>query len=517
MTDMAENRTDLGNARRLVRLHGDHLRYVHTWATWLVFDGRRWRKDATAEIDRLAKATALSIYREAADAGDEPERQALAKWAVATESERRLRALVSVATSEPEVVAEARAFDADPWLFNVANGTLDLRTGCLRPHAAENLITRQTPVEYDPAAAAPRFAAFLARVVPQPEMREFLQRAIGYSLTGLTTEQCLFFCYGHGANGKSVLLEVLRALFGEYAMQADFSTFLLRRSEGPRNDLVRLDGARLVTASEIADGQRLDESLMKSLTGGDVIAARQLYREAVEFHLQAKFVLAANHKPIVRGRDHAIWRRFRLVPFTVTIPEEERDPQLADRLREELPGILAWAVEGCLAWQRDGLAAPAEVLTATEDYRAEMDVLGAFIAERCQVANGVSVQAAVLYAAYRAWATQGHEELLSSTRFGREMATRFPKAIVPGGRIAYFGIMVQPDSCEGLGGFEGSSVKSPHEEVTEGSYRNAPSTLTNPHNATRGAEITPIAGVGRRDFDQGDAWEGDDTLGRGAA
>jgi putative DNA primase/helicase len=300
-------------------------------------------------------------------------------------------------------------------------------------------------------------------------------------------------------------------------MQADFSTFLLRRSEGPRNDLVRLNGARLVTASEIADGQRLDESLMKSLTGGDVIAARQLYHEAIEFHLQAKFLLAANHKPIVRGRDHAIWRRFRLLPFTVTIPEEERDPQLAERLREELPGILAWAVDGCLAWQQGSLQAPAEVLAATEDYRAEMDVLGAFIADRCVVANGVSVQATPLYAAYRAWATQGHEELLSSTRFGREMATRFPKEKDSRGRIVYLGLMVDSERSEGLGGLESVSANSPREEVTGESYGNAPSTLHNPPNAARGAGITPISAIGQRAFEPGDAWEGDDTLGRGAA
>jgi putative DNA primase/helicase len=287
--------------------------------------------------------------------------------------------MLARAQAERGVAITHNALEVDPWRLTVMNGTLDLRTGEMGEHRREDLYTRFVPVEYDPVAECREWLVFLNRVLNgNEELIAFLQRAMGYSLTGSTGEQCLFFLHGSGANGKSTFLEILRALLGDYAVQADFATFLENRNDGPRNDIARLFGARVVTSSEVGEGKKVNESLVKSLTGTDRVAARFLYAEAFEFLPTFKLWLAANHKPVIRGTDTAIWRRIRLVPFTVEIPEGERDPELPNRLRAELPGILAWAVQGCLLWLESGLGVPDQVRAATDAYRRESDILGAF-------------------------------------------------------------------------------------------------------------------------------------------
>ena len=281
------------------------------------------------------------------------------------------------------------------------------------------------PIDFDPDAECPIFLAFLERVMAgNCALIAFLQRAVGYSLTGLTGEQVLFLLYGLGANGKSTLLEILRALLGDYAQQTEFSTFLVRKQDGVRNDLARLRGARFVSAVEMEGERRLSEALVKQLTGGDTISARFLFSEFFEFLPAFKLWLAANHKPEIRGTDHAMWRRVRLIPFTVTIPDDAQDKSLPAKLRAELPGILAWAVRGCLQWQANGLDAPDEVTRATEDYRAEMDVLGDFLAERCIDESGTHVLAADLYGAYRLWSEQNGAEAISGVAFARRLTER---------------------------------------------------------------------------------------------
>lgn len=421
--------TDYGNAERLVAAHGSDLHYVHPWRRWYVWDGRRWAPDATAEVHRRAKAVARAIYHEAAEAEDREERDHLGKWAARSEESSRINAMITMAASEPGVPLLPDAFDTDPYLLTVLNGTIDLRTATIRAHGRDDLITKLVPAEYDPAAECPRWLAFLERILGgDEEMVGFLQRAVGYSLTGATSEQCLFFLYGEGANGKSTFLEMLRLLGGEYAMQADFTTFLDGpRADGPRNDIARMFGARLVTSSEVGEGKRLNESLVKSLTGGDTVAARFLYAEAFEFRPAFKLWLAANHRPVIRGTDDAIWRRIRLIPFTVQIPEGERDPFLVRQLTAELSGILAWAVEGCQRWLENGLRPPAGVIQATTEYRQESDALGAFLEENCVIGVGEFVKASELYQAYVKWAeAQGHGRM-SSTAFGRRLTDRgFP-------------------------------------------------------------------------------------------
>jgi putative DNA primase/helicase len=358
--------------------------------------------------------------------------------------------MIRLATSEPGIPVLLEQLDADPWLFNVVNGTIDLRTGILRPARREDLITKLAPVIYDPDARCPTWERFLQQIMAgNTALITFLQRAIGYGLTGVTSEQVLLLLYGTGANGKSTFLEVLRALFGDYARQAEFATFLARTSDAVRNDLARLAGARFVTAVEAASGRRLDEALIKQLTGGDPITARFLYQEFFEFTPQFKLFLATNHKPVIRGTEHAIWRRIRLIPFEVTIPQAQQDRTLPDKLRAELPGILAWAVQGCLAWQRDGLPMPTEVHQATETYREEMDTFGLFLADYCIVDPTDPTRRATtgeLFDAYLTWCRQNGEHFqLTKTHFGMRLGERGLTPIRLGKERGWAGIALAPE------------------------------------------------------------------------
>lgn len=417
-------RTDLGNAERFIARHGENVRYVPAWKQWLIWDGRRWQPDDTLEVMRLAKSTVRAMWAEAKElAGDE--RKDLVRWTMQSEGDARLRAMVARGAAESGIALRPAALDADPMRLTVLNGVLDLRTATLAPHDRTQLTTKLVPVLFDPEARCDRWEAFLARVMGgNHRLISFLQRAVGYSLTASTAEQCLFFLYGFGANGKTTFLEILRTIAGEYATQADFTTFLERKGDGPRNDVARLFGARTVTSSEVAEGRRLNESLVKSLTGSDTVAARFLYSETFEFRPAFKLWIAANHRPVIRGVDTGIWRRIRLVPFTVQIPEAEQDKELGAKLREELPGILAWAVAGCVLWQRDGLGAPAEVQQATDAYRRDSDTLGAFLEDCCELDTTAAVRASELYAVYTEWAAEGGEYQLSQTMFGRQLEER---------------------------------------------------------------------------------------------
>lgn len=396
--------TDLGNAQRLVAGHGADLRYCHPWRRWLVWDGQRWRIDDTAEVTRRAKDTVRGIYSEAAGAADEKERKALAKHAMASEAHIRIKAMIALAESEPGVPVLPDALDADPWLLTVANGTLDLRSGELLAHDPELFSTKLVEVEYDPAADCPLWLRFLQEILSGDDGTiRFLQRAIGYSLTGDTSERCLFVLYGCGANGKTTFLEVIRALLGDYALRTPTETLMLKRPGSIPNDVARLRGARFVSASESEEGRRLAESLIKDLTGRDTISARFMRAEWFDFVPECKIWLATNHKPEIRGTDKAIWDRIRLIPFEVTIPEDKQDKQLADKLKEELPGILAWAVEGCLAWQREGLGVTEKVRAATRAYRDEMDILAGFIEDCCIEGADKEALAGDLHQAYKDW------------------------------------------------------------------------------------------------------------------
>lgn len=424
--------TDTGNAERLVALHGVDLRHCRLWGKWLAWDGQRWRMDDTGEAERRAKDTARSIIADALDRnlqGDDF--KAALKWATASDSAQRRMAMVKLAESEPDVAVLPDRFDGDPWLLSVANGTLDLRTATLRAHAREDLITRVSPVAYDADATCPTFLRFLGQITadplthaPRPELEAFLQRAAGYSLTGIANERVLLILYGHGANGKSTFLEIVRELMGDFATRVPTETLMAKRSGGIPNDIARLKGARFVFAAETDEGRRLSEALIKDLTGTDTISARFMRGEFFDFKPEFKLWLATNHKPNIRGTDPAIWDRIRLIPFDVRIAPEQQDKQLLVKLRAELPGILAWAVAGCLAWQRDGLGYPAVIRDATAGYRAEMNVLETWLDDCCAIEPHARCTAKDLYASYKAWCDEEGERFMRQRDFGVKLTER---------------------------------------------------------------------------------------------
>jgi putative DNA primase/helicase len=431
------NCTDLGNAQRLMARHGHDLRYSHMSNTWYVWDGIRWAPDQTGEVERRAKDTVRLIYGEACRELDIERREEIAKWAHSSESESRLRAMVSLAQSEPGAPVLPQELDADPWLFNCLNGTVDLRTGTLRPHRREDLITKVAPVIFDPDARLDLWDRFLEYATSEDaEMQTFLARAAGYSLVGAPSEEKMFFVHGPGAAGKSTFMEAVKATFGEYAATADFETFLKRShvTGSPRNDIARLAGSRLVVSIEVEEGKRLAEGLVKTITGGDTVTARFMYREAFEFAPQFTLWLVANHAPVVKDDDDAMWRRILRVPFERVVPEQDRDPELKRMLKDPAvagPAILAWAVRGCLDWLAHGLAVPASVATATESYRQDMDPLGEFLEEYCVLSPVARVPSRDLRAAYEEWARDNGRRPLGGREFTQRLKERGLQPSVP--------------------------------------------------------------------------------------
>jgi len=415
-----ENLTDLGNARVLVRLFSSRLRHV-AGQGWFAWDGKRWRHDDTGAAMRAVKQAIKARWKEREAAkceGDRDRADKLAKWLLQSESAQRNEAALKVASTERELVARIQDFDTDTMLLNVRNGTINLRLGELRPHRQEDRITKLAPVAFDPAAECPTWLAFLERVQPNPAVRAFLQRLAGYCATAETREQKVPIHFGLGANGKSVFDSTLLHVFGDYADTAAFDTFTERKGAGPRDDLADLRALRYVTASESNAGARLNEALVKQVTGGDPIRARKLYQDAFTFWPAFKVSLKSNHRPRIRGTDEGVWRRILLVPWSVRIPEAEQDKTLPERLKAEAAGILRWIVEGCLEWQRIGLAPPPEVLAATKDYRQREDTIQRFIDDRCLVLPGATVPAADLHGAYLRWAQGEGEPELSAKRIG---------------------------------------------------------------------------------------------------
>jgi P4 family phage/plasmid primase-like protien len=451
------HKTDYGNAERLARNHLGNVLYAHLpWEKWLIWDERRWKVDDTCAIVRLAKQTVRSIYGEAMGAENESPRKDLAQWAIESESRKRIDAMIGLARSEKSIGVLPKKLDQNPYLLNVRNGTIDLKTGELRPHDRMDLITKLAPVNFDQAAECPKWLAFLDRIMGgDQELVGFLQRAAGYALTGDVGEHCLFFLYGAGRNGKGTFLETILAILGDFATTVDAGLITLKRNEDHPTGLTDLDGRRFVATVEVDQGQRLAEALVKKLTGGDKIKARRMRQDYYEFSPTHKLWLAANHEPEIRGLDEGIWSRIKLIPFNVFIPTSERIKNLKDILiREEGPGILAWMVRGCLEWQRDGLKEPLSVEAATKGYRDSMDVVGTFIAERCnshlehpQLKTEAKTDKDELYRAYIDWATSNHcESVLTARKFGSEMESRGYKLVKSNSKYLRAGIKLKSAS-----------------------------------------------------------------------
>ena len=418
--------TDVGNGKRFAERHGQDALYCYPWKSWLFWDGRRYCSDQNGEAMRRAKTMAAVIYKEAAQVaiGDPDRAKLIAKHAILTQHRSRMEAMLAMAQSEVPVMPDE--LDADTMLLNLANGTLDLRTLTLREHRREDRITKLSAVSLDPVATCPTWLAFLDRIYAgEQELIAFIQRAVGYSLTASTSEQVLFLLYGTGANGKSTFLETLLALLDDYARPTEFRALLAREnSDAVRNDLAALVGARMVTAVEVGRGKRLDEAMVKQVTGGDTITARKLHQEFFDFKPVFKLWLAANTQPEIHGVDDGIWRRVLLVPHEVSIPPEERDRDLAAKLLNELPGILNWAIEGLREWQRVGLTPPDKVAAATADYRAQMDHLRDFINARCKLDKDFHVTTGSLYCAYEVWAFENGEQAVKKRTFGTMLKER---------------------------------------------------------------------------------------------
>jgi putative DNA primase/helicase len=404
-------RGELDAARYFIAQYSEHVRYCERLGGWLVWDGTAWIPDVDGQIFRLAHESADRIADAASEIGDLEERRKALSFAIALRKRRAIESVVTIASTLDEAaIGDPDRFDADNRLLNVENGILDLRTGSLAPHLPSRLMTRQARVPYEPEARCERWQQFLHEVfADDTDLIEFIQRAVGYSLTADTTEQCLFVAYGPGANGKSTFLDVVSRICGSYCVTSSSDTFMQRKAEAATNDLARLRGARVVLSVETGEDRRLDESFVKWTTGGDRVVARFLFKEYFEYRPAFKLWLACNHRPLIRGADAGIWRRIRLIPFTKTFAGDRCDRHLSEKLESELPGILAWAVAGCRQWQESGLGIAAAVRAATKSYKGDMDLFGQFLSDRCVRDDLREVAAGEIYAAYKDWAVAAGE------------------------------------------------------------------------------------------------------------
>jgi putative DNA primase/helicase len=425
------NLTEWGNARRLIAAHGSRLRYSRPLGLWLEWDGCRWRPDQTGAIWRWAKETVRNLGREAADTADDKLRTATLRWALKSEEKKVIGAMIELAWSEPDVAIMPDQLDRDPWVLNTPSGTVDLKTGQLRPHRQEDLITKSTSVPFDPRADYALWAKTLSEILADDEeMVAYVRRALGYSLTGVIGEHALFLCHGTGRNGKNTVLDTVAAILGDYATVANPRTFLAAGQNDHLAMIADLMGRRFVPTDEVEEGSQLAESMVKRLTGNKVLKARFMRQNPFEFPVLFKVWMLANCKPEIQGQDEGIWSRIRLIPFEVYFPPERRIKGLSDRLvAEEGPGILRWMVEGCLEWQRIGLAEPRKVLEATTEYRSEQNVLMDFLG-RCThsyldnptLRDQAREKFGNLYGKYVSWCKEnGEKTILTSRKFGLKL------------------------------------------------------------------------------------------------
>ena len=426
--------TDAGNAELMARKYKGEVLYCPDIKSYLVYDGTRYIKDTENKVEWLMKDALKSWMVAANEDKDEDRRKRTIQHILKSENQNRVKAAVDSLKSEPGMAVGLDNFDRDVWKLNVNNGTINLKTGKLLPHNSADLLMKKSPVKYEPAAKCPNWIGFIDSITNgNAELQGFLQEALGYSLTGDTSEQVLFILHGSGANGKSTFVEIAREVLGDYGMQIPVETLLVRKHEGASNDVAALKGARFATASEAEKGQSLAESKIKQLVAGnDKVAARFLYGEFFEYLPQFKIFLATNWMPKISGTDHGIWRRIRLIPFEVAFldpkvfpeaPENRRqDRGLGAKLRSELPGILNWMVEGCLRWQKDGLSRPLAVTAATESYREENDPVGQFIAESCDQSGSVSFS--TIYEEYFEWATATRDRPINRKEFSQRLVAK---------------------------------------------------------------------------------------------
>lgn len=440
---------DMGNAERFVDLFGENVRYCYTEKKWYFYNSMRWSVDNLGVILRMAdkcveamKAEA-KLYLQADEESGGDMAKAFEKHMKSSRSNKSKKAMLN--EIEHHLPILPIQMDRYKMALNTPSGIINLKNGDVKAHNPEYYFTKITSVDCADAADCPRWLAFLDDIFAgDKDLIRYIQKAVGYSLTGSTAEQCAFFLYGTGRNGKSTFIDVIRDVFGDYAANIQPETIMVKSSQSNaiNSDIARLKGARLVTSVEPNEGVRLNEGLLKQLTGDDTVTARKLYSEEFEFKPEFKLWMATNHKPIIRGTDTGIWRRIHMIPFNVQIPEDKVDKNLTHKLKAEMTAIFKWCIDGCLMWQREGLQMPAAVLKSVREYRREMDVISAFIEDKCTLEG--TVQASMLYAAYASWADSNNEYCMSNTKFSTELAKRFEK--IKGRNYNYFtGISIRSE------------------------------------------------------------------------
>ena|GEM_PF-720126 len=420
--------TEMGLAERFVAAHWEEVLFCHQMKTWLIWDKRVWVPDRTDAIRIRAKATARRLYAEVSQIEDDQVKRALLQFAKKAESARTLTAMLELARSEVPISVEE--LDMDSNLFNVRNGTIELDEVRFREHRPEDYLTKMADVDFDEKAECPLWLAHLDRIFAgDREAIDGFQQMCGYTLLADNPAEVFFILYGTGANGKSKTLEILSTIWGAYSKSADSSKTLLKRrhADGPKTELADLVGARLVTTSESAEGARLDEEAVKAITGRDRIKVRRLYEREFEYVPGYKIWYATNHRPVV-STDPSIWRRIWLVPFTVTIPPEERDEAIAERLLAERSGILNWCLAGLKAYHDAGsrLVRPSTFAVATEEYRLNADAVSRFLDEECIITGNQNDREvrSDLYAAYKSFVKDNGGSIVSAEKFSAVLKDR---------------------------------------------------------------------------------------------
>ena len=417
--------TDLGNAKRLVRAYQHEILFCPNHGTWYLYDGVRWLRDLDGGIHRRAKTAVSTIFAEAEVEADDVKRREVRKHAIRSESSRALNAMVSVASTESGIAVLSERLDADPWVLNVSNGTLDLRTGKLSDHDRTDYITKTSPIEWSADSTCPLWDKFILEAMEDDEeVVEFLHRFFGYCLTGLVSEQVLLFMEGTGCNGKTTALLLLMHVLGDYAIQGAPGLLMAKHNESHPTEVADLEGSRFVANAEVEKGKPFAESLIKQLTGSDPVRARRMRQDFYQFMPTHKLCIAANHRPIIKGNDEGIWRRVIRIPWNRKIPDSEKDPFFVDKLKKEAPGILCRLMEGCLQWQKIGLKPPEKVTLATAEYREEMDVLADYMEERCVIGKGQRVIKKQLYLDYVEWCEDMRQRPQNYSLFNRQLSER---------------------------------------------------------------------------------------------
>jgi len=419
------NLTDMGNAERFASQYLGQIKYCHERKSWLIWNSKVWKWDTGTKIATLAKKTIRKIYHEAGGEPDEGLRKQIADHAKRSESQSKIEAMLELAKSETNIPVEVDQLDANQWLLNVNNGTMDLRTGGLQPHNPTDLITELIPIDYDPAATSQAWDDFLERIFESNQgLITYVQRGLGYSITGDQSEQVFFFCFGGGFNGKSTLLNAVRGVLGNHSTEVLPTTFMMgkNRHGGPDEAMASLHNKRFVCSSELEDNQRLSVSLVKRMTGGESLRCERKFEHGFNFKPTHKLWLSGNHEPIITDTTNSIWFRLKKIPFTVEIPEDERVKGLAEKLTAKHGmAILTWLVQGCLDWQRYGLSEPETVSQAVAEYREQQDILHDFLTESCLVKSSEVVEQATLYKQYKDWTEENEANPIGKTTFGNRL------------------------------------------------------------------------------------------------